>query len=73
MNERVKKLTEEAAKLSREEQAELLENLYAILDPVDPAIERAWIEESERRIDAYLRGEITSTDANEVLAKYLKS
>jgi|HubBroStandDraft_3_1064219.scaffolds.fasta_scaffold3521146_1 hypothetical protein len=34
-------------------------------------IDRIWAEEGERRLDAYLRGETTSRDASEVLAKHL--
>jgi hypothetical protein len=39
-------------------------------DP-DPHIDRIWADEGERRFDAYLRGEATSREARDVLAKYL--
>jgi hypothetical protein len=41
-------------------------------DKPDPEIDRAWAEASERRLDAYLRGETTARDAKDVLAKQLK-
>jgi hypothetical protein len=39
-------------------------------DP-NPDIDRIWADEGERRLDAYLRGESTSRDAKDVLAKHL--
>ena len=72
MNQRVKTLCDEAASLSAEDRIELIERLQASLDPVDASIEHAWAEEGERRLDAYLRGETTARDADEVLAKHLK-
>jgi len=38
----------------------------------DAEIDKAWAEESERRLDAYLKDETTARDAKDVLAKYLK-
>ncbi len=72
MNTRVTAIAEEAEKLSAAERARLVEYLLATLDKPDPDIDRAWGEESERRLDTYLRGETTARDAGEVLAKHLK-
>ena len=72
MNERVKKLTEEAAKLSPEERSELIEGILTTLNPVDPEIDALWLKESERRMEAYDQDEMIAIDADEVLAKYLK-
>ena len=72
MNQRVKLICDEASALSAEDRIELIEQLQASLDPVDPSIEQAWVEASEQRLDGYLRGEIEARDADEVLAKYLK-
>jgi len=43
-----------------------------MLDQPGAEIDRAWADESERRLDAYLRGETTARDAKDVLAKHLK-
>jgi putative addiction module component (TIGR02574 family) len=70
MNERVKKLTEEIRKLSREDRAELMEILHALdTGEPDPGFEKAWAEEAERRIDAYERGETTAAPLDDVLAR----
>ena len=73
MTERVKNLTDEIRKLTADERSELLDALLAGLAAPDAAIDRAWTEEAEGRVDAYLRGETTARDAGEVLAKHLKS
>ena len=49
MNERVKKLSEEIRKLTPEEQADLMDELLVLTYQPDPAIEKAWAEEAERR------------------------
>ena len=72
MNERVKHLSDEAAKLSAQDRIALIERLQASLDPVDPSIETESVDEGERRLDAHLSGGMTSRDAGEVLSKYLK-
>lgn len=57
MNERVKKLTEEARRLTTEEQAELLDALAAMVHADDREIDPALLEECERRWERYKRGE----------------
>jgi hypothetical protein len=48
------------------------ECLFGRSDRRDPEIDRAWAEESEQRLDAYLRGEGKAWEAKDVLAKHLK-
>lgn len=72
MNKRTTSLAEEAERLPAAERIRLVEHLLTSLDKPDAEIDRAWGEESERRLDAYLRGETTARDAKDVLAKYLK-
>jgi putative addiction module component (TIGR02574 family) len=72
MNARIQAITEEAERLPAADRAKLVEHLLATLDKPDPEIDRAWAEECKRRRDRYLRGEATTLDAEEVLAKYLK-
>ena len=70
MNERVKKLSEEIRKLTPEEQADLMDELLVLTyrEP-DPAIDKAWAEEAERRLDAYERGETQAVPAEEVMGR----
>jgi putative addiction module component (TIGR02574 family) len=72
MNTNITSITEEAERLSAADRVRLVEHLLATLDKPDPEVDRAWAEESERRLDAYLRGETTARDAEAVLAKHLK-
>jgi putative addiction module component (TIGR02574 family) len=72
MNAKVKALSDEARKLSPEERIELIEDLQRSLDPIDPEIERAWVEEARDRLAAYLRGEMKATPFEEILQKYVK-
>ena len=51
---------------------EIVERLLNSLDKPDPEIDKAWADESERRLDEYLAGGVAARDAEEVLAKYLK-
>jgi putative addiction module component (TIGR02574 family) len=70
MNERVKKLSEEIRKLSPEEQADLMDELLVLTyrEP-DPEIEKAWLEEIDRRIDAVERGDTKTIPMEEAMAK----
>jgi putative addiction module component (TIGR02574 family) len=72
MNTRIQEITEEVERLPVPERVRLVERLLTTLDKPDPGIDRAWAEESERRLNRYLRGETTALDADQVLAKYLK-
>lgn len=72
MNERVKRLSDQAKTLPPEELEELVEELVMCLHDIDPDVEKAWAEEAERRAEAYLRGETPASDAKDVLSKYLK-
>jgi len=72
MNTRVAWITEEAERLPVADRVRLVEHLLATLDEPDPEVDRAWAEESERRLDAYLRGDTTARDAKDVIAKHLK-
>ena len=72
MSEHVAKLLKEAEKLSAEERLELIEWLEASLSPPDPAVEQAWIEECDRRLDEHRRDPSKARDAVDVFAKHLK-
>jgi putative addiction module component (TIGR02574 family) len=70
MNTRIEAIVEEAERLSAADRIRLVEHLLATLDKPDPDVDQAWAEESERRLDAYLRGKTTARDAKDVLAKH---
>ena len=72
MNERVKKLTDEARRLTPEEQAELLDALAAMVHAEDQEIDPALLEECERRWERYKRGETKSYTWEEVKARIWK-
>lgn len=68
MTAAVKKLLEQVRKLPAQERADLVDMLMVdAADNRDPAIERVWLEEIERRIDAYERGEVRGIDGEEIL------
>ena len=66
MNERVKILSDEAAKLTPEERVELMERISLTLLDHQSEIEEAWDREAERRFAAYDRGEIETFSWEEV-------
>jgi len=60
----------DALKISPIEKAQLIEKLLASFSfPERKAIDERWAAEAEERIDAYERGEIKSTSAEEVFAR----
>jgi len=70
MTEATKTLSIEARKLSPAERAELMDDLLASPDDVDPKIDGLWAKETADRLAAYRRGEIKAVSLQEVLAKY---
>jgi putative addiction module component (TIGR02574 family) len=72
MNSRIKSIADQAEQLPAADRVRLVEHLLATLDKPDPEVDQAWTEESERRLDMYLRGEIAAIDAADVLAKHVK-
>ena len=66
-----------AMQLSRQDRAELAEELFLSLDdgPIDPSIEQAWIEVAEQRTQEYLQGKvrlIPAAEAREMVRKSLQ-
>jgi len=70
MNDRVKKLTEQASLLPPIERAELVEGILQSLDATDPNLDKLWAEEAKDRLAAYRRGELEALDFDETLAKH---
>ena len=70
MNERIKKLTEQACLLPPIERAELVEGILQTLDAIDTNLDQLWVQEAKDRLAAYRRGEIEALDFDETLAKH---
>ena len=66
-------IVEQAEKLPPVERIRLVEHLLHTLDKPDPEIDAIWAEESEQRLDAYLRDKTTALNAADVIAKHLKT
>jgi len=71
MNERVRLLSEEAAKLTPEERLELVERINLTLLDRQEEIDGAWDKEVERRMEAYRRGEMKSYTGRAVNIRFL--
>ena len=61
-------LLHEALALDRESKVELAERLAIDLS-MDDEHKNAWVEESNRRFEAYKRGEVEAIDATESIAR----
>jgi putative addiction module component (TIGR02574 family) len=66
MNERVRILCEEAAKLTPEERVELVERISLTLLDRQTEIDEAWDREAASRFEAYDRGEMGSVSWEEI-------
>lgn len=63
-------LEKQARMLTPQEKASLARILIEELDTSsDTDVERLWIEESQRRYEAYLRGELQSVSGEEVMSR----
>jgi putative addiction module component (TIGR02574 family) len=63
-------ILEKAKKLKPIEKLQLVEALLESLDKPDPEIEKLWIKEADERYEAYKRGELQSTDWEEIKKRY---
>lgn len=70
MNERIRKLTEQASLLPPIERAELVEGILQSLDSPDPELDRLWGEEAKDRLAAWRRGGLEALDFDEALARH---
>ena len=70
MNTQTEAVLREAMKLSADDRAALAERLWDSLHrEIDPETEKAWIDEINRRIAAYDRGEIQSVSLEEAMQR----
>jgi hypothetical protein len=62
-------LLKSALKLDPTQRFALADEILHSLDRPDPAIDQAWIEEAERRLTAFRRGDVLGVAAEDVLGK----
>ena len=63
-------IEKQARMLTPQEKASLARILIDELDPSsDTDVEQLWIEESQRRYEAYLKGELESLSGEEVMSR----
>ena len=60
----------QALQLKASERATIAEQLLRSLDMPDPAIDAAWAQEADARVEAHDQGKIESIPAEDVFAKY---
>lgn len=62
-----RELIEQALKLDPSERLELIDRVLHSLDQPDPAIDRMWIEEAERRLTEYRAGKVRGIPAEDIV------
>ena len=67
-----KEIEEKILALNEVERVRLAEFIFDSLDKPDPEVEQKWIEESERRYQAYKEGRINPVSMNEIRQRYKK-
>ncbi|MGO9174336.1 MAG: addiction module protein [Rhodomicrobium sp.] len=67
MNERVKRLAEQAQQLTHEEQADLFDQLLVMMHESPPPMGKDWEEEIERRVAEADQGEVVLIDFDEAV------
>jgi putative addiction module component (TIGR02574 family) len=65
-------LLKEALHLKPTDRLQLIKNLIHSLDKPDKKIDEIWAEESEKRYQAYKKGEVRTTPLNEIIKRYKK-
>ena len=68
----IKNLEHNLLKLPPIKRIHLIESLIASLNKPDPAIERAWGKESDRRLKEYKNGTVKATDWEIVKKRFVK-
>ena len=74
MTQHVQKFAAEAVQLSKKERAELVRRLIATLDQGhDVDAEQVWLDEAERRLSSYQKGDSKSVPAENVFDALLSN
>lgn len=66
----VNDILKETAKLKPAEKYIIIENLIQELNQIDTSIEKAWIEESEKRLKLYENGKLETLSYEEVFNQW---
>jgi len=70
MTESANTILNQALELTASERSDVAEKLLSSLDTPDSRIDSVWAKEADARVEAFERGEIGSTSAEEVFRKY---
>ena len=65
-------IKEEVLALNPLEKIQLIDEILLSLDKPDEELDKIWLEESEKRMNAYKEGRTNATDVYKVLEKYNK-
>ena len=72
MSEDLTMLEQRASELSTKDRARLIRRLITSLEPSeDGDVEQAWLDEAEKRLAAYRKGQTTSRPGEEVIDEIL--
>ena len=73
MDKDISRIEAEARQLAPRDRARLVRRLIATLDSgEDQAAEQLWLDEAERRLAAYRRGETTAIPGDDVFGELIK-
>lgn len=73
MNKDLSRIEADARKLSPQDRARLVRRLIATLDAgADDGAEQQWLDEAERRLAAWRRGDTTTIPGEDVFGELLK-
>ena len=65
-----REIIELAMQLEPSERFEVAEELLRSVEQVDPAIDRLWLEEAERRLAAYRAGKVKGIPAEDIFGSF---
>jgi len=65
-----KEIVDSALRLGPTERLAVIEELLRSLDRPDPELDRIWIEEAERRLEAYRAGRVKGIAAEDVVGNF---
>jgi putative addiction module component (TIGR02574 family) len=70
MSNEAKTLIEQARALPPHDRIALVDDVLDSLDRADPDVDRLWAREASDRLAAYRRGELSTKDLSDIVAKY---
>ncbi|MFV2044956.1 MAG: addiction module protein [Anaerolineales bacterium] len=70
MTESANTILDQALELTASERSDVAEKLLSSLDTPDSRIDSVWAKEADARVEAFERGDIDSSSAEEVFKKY---